>query len=250
MILRGQVVHRRHGPLHRRFIYPVFSLLLDLDELPRLGDGLRLFSHNRFNLFSFHDRDHGPRRDAPLRPWLEALLRAQGIELEGGRVRVLCFPRVLGYVFNPLSVWYCHHADGSLRAVLCEVSNTFGERHSYLLHEHGRPLANPVRQERDKCFYVSPFIPMQARYRFHIALPGERVAVNIRERTPDGPLLDASLTGRLEPLSDRRLAAAFLRYPLLTMQVMARIHWQALKLWLRGAPRFRRPPPPHHEVTP
>lgn len=250
MILTGTVMHRRLFPVRYRFAYRVFSLLLDLDELPALDRRLRLFSHNRFNLLSFHDRDHGPRRDAPLRPWIETLLREQGIELAGGPVRLLCFPRVLGYVFNPLSLWYCHHADGSLRAVLCEVSNTFGEHHGYLLHEGGAPLADPLRQSRDKRFHVSPFISMEARYSFRISRPGERLAVVIHEHQRGRLMLTASLTGRLAPLTDGRLLAAALRIPLLTLKVMILIHWQALKIWLRGAPFHRKPPPPEQEITP
>jgi len=249
VILSAQVMHRRLFPVRYRFTYRVFSLLLDLDSLPALHRRLRLFSHNRFNLFSFHDRDHGPRDGQPLRPWIDAVLAGRGIELAGGPVRLLCFPRVLGYVFNPLSVWYCQHADGTLRAVLCEVSNTFGERHSYLLHEDGGPLDWPVRGHKPKVFHVSPFIPMDARYQFRLSEPGTKLSVLIREYQDDALMLVASLHGRLQALTDARLAGAFLRYPLLTLKVMALIHWQALKIWLRGGRFHPRPPAPETEVT-
>lgn len=145
MILFGRVLHERYFPVQYRFTYGIFGLLLDLDDLPHSSRRLRLFSHNRFNLFSFCDRDHGTSSEAPLRPRIDSVLARDGVDLEGGRVMVLCFPRVLGYVFNPLSTWYCYHADGSLRAVLCEVHNTFGERRTYLLYDNGHPIPWPVK---------------------------------------------------------------------------------------------------------
>ncbi len=249
MILSGQVMHRRLFPMRYRFTYRVFSLLLDLEQLPALHRGLRLFSHNRFNLFSFHDRDHGPRNGTALRPWIDAVLAAQGIDLAGGTVRLLCFPRVLGYVFNPLSVWYCQHADGELRAVLCEVNNTFGEGHSYLLHASGAPLDCPVRGHKPKVLHVSPFIAMDAHYQFRLAKPASSLSVLIHEYQHDELMLVATLTGRLQPLTDGRLGAAFVRYPLLTLKVMAMIHWQALKIWWRGGRFHPKPAPPETEVT-
>ena len=170
-IYRGQVMHRRLVDTPYRFEYAVFSLLLDIDRLADTVDRSRLFSYNRPNLFAFYDRDHGPGDGQPLRPWLENHLQGCGIRLEGGRIQLLCFPRILGYAFNPLSVWYCYHRDGDLRAVLCEVSNTFGERHGYLLHEQGQAMAFPVRASRSKCFHVSPFLPMRLQYRFRLTAP-------------------------------------------------------------------------------
>ncbi len=249
MILTGAVMHKRHFPLRYRFVYRVFSLLLDLDELPSAGRRLRLFSHNRFNLFSFYDRDHGPGLDAPLRPWLDKLLRVQGIDLEGGAVKILSFPRILGYVFNPLSIWYCRHRDGTLRAVLCEVNNTFGEKHFYLLHERGERLHWPVKAEKRKVFHVSPFIDMEARYRFRLSSREDQLTVLIREYKERKLMLVASLTGYLQPLSDPRLLYVTFAYPLLTLKVMAMIHWQALKLWLKGARFHTKPSPPTQEIS-
>lgn len=249
-IYTGSVMHRRVAPLHYRFSYPVFSLLLDIDRLDRLASRSRLFSHNRFNLFAFHDRDHGPRDGSPLRPWLDDLLRAQDIELDGGPVRLLSFPRLLGYVFNPLSVWYCWHRDGELRAVLCEVSNTFGERHGYLLHAAGGALGWPVRATRAKCFHVSPFLPMGLEYRFRLSQPGARLGIAIHCLQGGTLKLAAVQTARARPFSDLNLLRSFLRMPLLTFKVIVMIHWQALKLWLRGAPLFHKPAPPSKEVTP
>ncbi len=249
MILSGAVMHRRFFPVRYKFVYRVFSLLLDVDALPRLHRRLGLFSYNRFNLFSFYDRDHGPGKNAPLRPWVEQLLEIHGVALEGGTIEVLSFPRVLGFTFNPLSIWYCRHRDGSLRAVLCEVNNTFGERHHYLLHESGRPLVWPVRADKLKAFHVSPFIGMDARYRFRLGARAERLTVLIHEYQDQALMLVASLTGRLSPMGDRQLALAFLRYPLVTLKVIAMIHWQALKLWLSKAPFYPKPPPPQEEIS-
>jgi hypothetical protein len=169
VILTGAVMHRRLFPVRYRFVYRLFSLLLDLDELPRLHRRLRLFSHNRFNLFGFYDRDHGSGEDVPLRRWIEEVLARHGIELDGGRIELLSFPCVLGHVFNPISIWYCRHRSGSLRAVVCDVNNTFGERHHYLLHEQGKLLEWPLCAEKAKVYHVSPFVGMQARHRFRLS---------------------------------------------------------------------------------
>lgn len=231
----GEVMHRRRDRFAYGFTYRVFSLLVDVDELPALERRLRFFSHNRFNLLSFHDRDHGPRDGRPLRAWIEALLRTRGVELEGGSIRLLCFPRLLGFVFNPLSVWYCRHRDGSLRALVCEVRNTFGGMHHYVLSDGGRPLDWSAEYRARKVFHVSPFVQPEAEYRFRFQEPGERVGVYIKEFTRGAPLLDASIGGRKVPLMDARLLYMFGRMPFMTLKVIAAIHWQALKLWLRRA---------------
>lgn len=246
----GRVMHKRLLPFGHRFIYRVFSLWLDLDEIPYLGHRLKLFSHNRFNLLSFHDRDHGPGTAAPLRPWLESALINSGIDTQGGAIRLLCFPRVLGYVFNPLSIYYCYHADGRLMAILHQVRNTFGEMHCYLIpvaadHRTG----SPIRQQCAKQFYVSPFIGMRATYRFRLFEPTERLSIVIRQSVPEGQMLVASQTGRRKELTDGALLRAFLSHPLMTLKVMSAIHWQALWLWLKGAKFHRRPPPPSDPVT-
>ena len=245
----GEVMHRRFFPVRYRFAYRVFSLLLDIDRIDAAARATAIFSHNRFNLLAFHDADHGPRDGGPLRPWLERTLARFGVELAGGRVDLLCFPRVLGYVFNPLSIWYCRHRDGSLRAVLLEVSNTFGERHGYLLHDGGAPLVWPVRQSRAKCFHVSPFVGMQAEYRFRLSEPGERLEVGIRELQDDRPMLVAAQVGQAEPFTSASLLRASLAVPFLTLKIVAMIHWQALKIWLRGATFFPKPAPPREEVS-
>lgn len=246
----GEVMHRRVGKVNYRFVYKVFSLYLDLGELPALSRRLRLFSYNRFNLFSFYDRDHGPRDGSPLRPWLDSLLRARGIELAGGKVQLLCFPRILGYGFNPLSVWYCHHAEGDLRAIVCEVRNTFGGIYHYVLAD-GAPLDWRAEYRARKVFHVSPFVAPDMEYRFRFLEPGEKLGIYIceyemRASTPqecvdDAPLLRASITGKRRSFTDARLGLMFVRLPLMTLIVMLAIHWQALKIWRRGG-RFHRMP--------
>ncbi|HUZ72877.1 MAG TPA: DUF1365 family protein [Stellaceae bacterium] len=244
----GTVVHRRLRPRRHALGYRVFAFLVDLDELPVLARRLRFFSHNRFNLFSIYDRDHGNRDSGALRPFVEAALARAGIALEGGAIRLLTFPRMLGYVFNPLSIYFCHHRDGSLRAMIYEVRNTFGEMHGYLIPV--RAMADGlVRQSCAKEFYVSPFLTMACRYEFRLAVPGERLAVTIRETDGDGPILLASLEGRRAALDDRALVGAFLRYPLMTLKVIAGIHWEALKLWGKGVGLVARPPPPRDALT-
>jgi len=287
----GTVMHQRQDHHAYRFSYKVFNLLLDLDELPALTRRLRLFSHNRFNLFSIDDRDHGPRDGSPLRPWAEQYLRRHGIELEGGRIRLLCFPRLLGYVFNPLSVWYCEHQDGSLRAVICEVRNTFGEMHHYLLTAPDKgPMDWRAEYRARKVFHVSPFIAPDMEYRFHLQEPGKWLRFYIseyemqgrierepeqagstevspglyrthrvvkpqdgvlqsigatpsaeRERGSDVTMFKACISAIRAPFTDARLLGVALALPLLPFKVMAAIHWQALKLWLRGA-KFHRMP--------
>jgi uncharacterized protein len=243
-----RVMHRRRvAPLHR-FVYRVFHLLLDVDRIDELDRRLRLFSRNRFNLVSFHDRDHGDGA-TPLRAWAERLLAAEGIRLDGGRIRLLCLPRLLGFGFNPIALWYCEHRDGRLRAVIAEVRNTFGEKHCYLLASGGRPMAYDRPYEKDKCFHVSPFFDLQGRYTFRFAEPGARVAVRIHERREGLPILDATLAGRRRALTDAALLAQAAAMPWMTLKVVFGIHWEALKLWLRGAKFHRKPEPPAPEYT-
>ena len=237
----GEVMHQRLRQQSYRFSYRVFSLYLDLDELPALPRRLRFFSHNRFNLFSVHDRDHGPRDGSALRSWLERLLAARGIALDGGSIHLLCFPRVLGYVFNPMCIWYCRHRDGSLRGVVCEVRNTFGGMHHYVLTAGGRPMDWRAEYRARKVFHVSPFIQPEAEYRFHFQEPGEQVRVFIDERVDNEPLLKASIGGERLPLTDAKLLTMFFRLPFMTFKIIAMIHWQALKIGLRGG-RFHRMP--------
>jgi DUF1365 family protein len=225
-------MHRRLRPRPHRFRYRVFSLLLDLDELPELDRSLKFFAWNRFGLFSFHDRDHGD--DGSLTSWLDALLRDAGIVADGPR-RVLCYPRILGYVFNPLSVWFCHARDGALKGIVYEVHNTYGERHFYVLP--AQDGANTVSHDCVKDFYVSPFLSRDCRYFFRIRPPGEKVAVVIHEKERGAPMLDASFTGKRRVLTDRALLHMLLAYPLMTLKVIIAIHFEAVRLMLKGIGR-------------
>jgi uncharacterized protein len=198
---------------------------------------------------SFHDRDHGDDREGGLRAWAEDLLATGGVVLDGGRIRLLCLPRVLGFAFNPISLWYCEHRDGSLRAVIAQVRNTFGEKHAYLLASGGRPIAYDSPQDKEKCFHVSPFFDLSGRYRFRFSEPGERLRVVIHETREGIPILDATLAAERRLLSDRAIVAAVLAMPWMTVKVVAGIHWEAVKIWLRGARFHRKPAPPQAEVT-
>ncbi len=229
----GHVMHMRLTPFAHRFRYRVFTLLLDLDRLDETAGRLRLLRLDRFGLLAVHRRDHGPRDGSDLRAWAEARLAEAG-RPPPARIWLLSFPRVFGYAFNPLSVYYCADASGRLESVIYEVKNTFGDQHPYVLA--AEPDADgAIRHDQDKGFFVSPFIGMDQRYAFTLRPPGARLALRIRQRDATGPWLIATQTGTRRPLSDRHLAGALLRHPLLSFKVIAAIHWQALRLWLRGA---------------
>lgn len=248
----GRVMHQRLRPRRHRLRYRVFSLLIDLDDLDRLAERLRLFSRNRFNLFSFHDRDYGAGTAEPLHHQVERHMRAAGIEADGGPIRLLTMPRVLGYAFNPLSVYFCYRRTGALAAILYEVSNTFHQRHSYMIAVPAGANANGDRTIRQVCpkeFYVSPFLDMDLTYTFRTVPPGRHVGVAISGHDAEGPIIVASLYAERLPLSDTRLALAFVAYPLLTLKVIAGIHWEALRIWLKGVRLRERPPPPARTVT-
>lgn len=246
----GRVMHARLRPCAHRFAYRVFSLYLDIDRLDGLAARLRLFSRGRFNLFSFHDKDHGPRDGSSLRAWVERRLADHGIGLEGGAIRLLCFPRILGYVFNPLSVYFCHGPAGDLRAVLYEVCNTFGQSHGYLVRApEGHAAGAPLSQTAEKRFHVSPFLGVAGHYHFRLRAPGAALSLTIRESDGEGDILLATHAARREDLTDGALLKAFLSHPLMTLKVIAAIHWEALKLWRKGARFHRLPPAPSQPVT-
>jgi uncharacterized protein len=243
-----RVMHRRRVAPFYRFVYRVFYLLLDIDRIGAAAQGVRLFSHNRFNLLAFHDRDHGD-GGGQLRPWAETVLAGGGIDLAGGRIRLLALPRLLGHAFNPISLWYCEHRDGSLRAVIAEVRNTFGEKHCYLLGADGAPMAYEAPLEKDKDFHVSPFFDMEGRYCFILGEPGERLRVALHESRQGQPILDASVAGERRALRDAAILKLVALMPLMTLKVIVGIHWEALKLWLRGAKFHRKPAPPRLDVS-
>ena len=245
----GVVTHVRHAPRRHRLRYRMFMLLLDIDRLDETFAGLKRMSRNRFNWFSFHDRDHLPKDAAPdadLRSFIDGHLRAAGLAPDGGPVQLLCMPRMLGYVFNPLSVWFCWRRTGELAAILYEVRNTFGQAHSYLIPAPTRN-SRIIEQDCDKGFFVSPFMDMDLHYHFRVRPPGETTVVDIAVSKAGLPMLDAKFAAERHDLTDATLARTFWRYPLMTLMVIAGIHWEAVKIgakgiWLR--PRAPLPPTP------
>ncbi len=240
----GQVRHTRVRPVRNAFAYPTYFLMLPLRSLHR--DGSQLLAHNRPGAISFFDRDHGDGGDNAL-AWLDALLRSEGIADATGEAWLHCYPRVLGYTFKPVSFWYCHRGDGALRAIVVEVNNTFGERHCYLLDQP----AYGVELRADKVFHVSPFCAVEGGYRFRFMVdPGRSQTVaRIDYDDADGLLLQTSVSGALEPLTRAAARRALWRHPAMTLGVIGRIHWQAVKLWCKRVRLQRKPPPPDAFLT-
>jgi DUF1365 family protein len=239
----GQVMHHRLRPREHTLRYRVFWMLLDLDELDQMSRSLRFFSRNRFNLMGFHDADHGDGSETPLRVQATRLLERRGVDIGSGAIRLLTMPRVLGYVFNPISLYYCHRPDGALAAMIYEVTSTFRERRAYVLPvapEDGR--VGRIDQATGKGLYVSPFMDMDMRYAFKGSVPDDRLDLAIDGLDSQGLLIATAMRGRRRALSDRALLAAMAAMPLLTIKVVAAIHWEALKLWLKGVPLTRKPP--------
>jgi DUF1365 family protein len=236
-------MHARLKPMPHRFVYRVLNLMIDLDRLDEADRQSRLFAVNRRALYSFQERDHGPRDGTSLAAYARSIAAGTGLDLSGGRILLLCYPRLLGYAFNPLSVYYCMRADGTPALVIYEVRNTFGEQHSYVCPVRPDDVTEAgIRQECDKRFYVSPFIGMGMRYRFRLTLPGDEVKIRILETDADGPLLAATFHGRKQALTSPHLIAAFLALPFVTLKVMGGIHYEAGRLWLKGARLEPRPP--------
>jgi len=239
-IYRGRVRHRRLGGPDHRFSYPVWYLLVDLDELPVMDRSIRGFSHNRFNLTGFDDRDHMGSAAEPVRAKLERWLGLHGVEADIGRVRLLTHARILGSVFNPVSFFFIDDRAGRLRHAVAEVNNTFGETYCYLLEASG----STVRDERDKRFHVSPFQPVAGRYRFRITEPGDRMAAHIDVLRDGARAFDSTLSLERRELTGASLLATVLRHPHLGLWTLGRIHAQAVRLWLKKAPFFAKPAPP------
>lgn len=245
----GHVMHHRLQPVAHRFTYPVFFCLLPLHALPASS---LLFGINRARPFSFRDADHGARDGSPLLPWVRGLLREHGLPADGP-VWLQTFPRMFGYVFNPVSFWFCHDQAGALVAVLAEVNSTFGERHCYLVaHADGRPITDDDVFSCPKVLHVSPFFPVSGRYsfRFHRRGGRLRVAVDYAAAEGQGDSLRTRLSGRLQPLGDGRLVRILVAYPWQTLGVMLRIHWQAARLFFgKRLPFFRKPDAPPRTAT-
>ncbi len=244
----GQVTHQRVADFEHALRYRLYMLLVDLDEAATLSGRLRWLSGRRFGLMSWRAADHGDGSRRPLRAQVEGHLADAGIDIRGGPIRLLTMPRILGYGFNPLSVYFCHRPDGALAALLYEVTNTFRERHSYLVAVP-EAVTGPVRQTADKRFYVSPFLPMDLTYDFVVRPPGEAVSVVVKVRKDETPVLTAIFAGERRPLTDGQLLRAFVTHPLLTWKVMGGIHWEAIRGLLKGAKYRGRGAPPVEPVT-
>ncbi len=245
----GEVVHQRFEPSRHRLRYGLVQVLLDLDELPRLSERLRLFSHNRLNIFGFNDSDHGEGAGAPLRDRVEQVLSQAGLATRGGQIALLCIPRVFGYAFNPLSIYYCHNEFGALIAMIYEVNNTFGQCHTYLIPISGN-AGGRIKQICNKEFFVSPFMDMNMTYRFTISKPGSEIMTSVLGLNDVGkPILFASFSGLRREISDAALWKVLMTFPFWTVGVVAAIHWEALKLFIKGIGLRRRPAPPDQPIT-
>lgn len=240
------VMHRRYGDLGYRFNYDIFTALFDVDALQETGKKSRWFSFGRWNLISLRAKDHLPAGEQDFRAWVERCLADKGVEEVPHKIFLLAMPRVLGFVFNPLSVWFCLDEKDQPIAVLCEVRNTFGEKHIYLLEADQQW---PVRSRSEKVFHVSPFMDLEGGYAFSFHAPNEKLRLSILLNDQQLPKLSATQTGNAVEFSDRQILKQVIRFPFLTAKVLGAIHWHALKLWLKGARFHRKPEPPMIEVS-
>ena len=231
-IYTGTVIHKRFKPKVHSFNYSVFSLLIDLSELDLINNNLRIFSYNKFNIVSFYSKDHGPRDGSSLRKWVIENLQKNNIEAEGIQIKLLCYPRIFGYVFNPLSVFYIYNKNSELISILYEVKNTFGEQHTYIFKT--KKNENLIQHICKKKFHVSPFIKMDCIYFFRLLKPGNRVSVIIDLQDQEGKILFASQDGEKSELNNKNLIRSYIKHPLMSFKIIVAIHFEAFKLWSKG----------------
>ena len=231
-IYNGTVIHKRFKPKIHYFKYKVFSLLIDLSELEYLSEKIKFFSHNKFNLVSFYEKDHGNRDGSSLVSWVKKNLKDNNINSEDVKIKLLCYPRILGYVFNPLSVFYIYNIDEKLICILYEVKNTFGEQHTYIFKVDNNQ--NLYQHNCSKKFHVSPFIEMNCKYFFRLLKPGEKISVIIDQYQTDEKILYASQDGQRVDFNTKELIKSYLKHPLMTFKIILAIHFEAFKLWLKG----------------
>ena len=228
----GSVIHKRFKPKKHFFKYSVFSLFLDLDEINELDQQIPFFSYNKFNILSFFDKDHGYRDGSSIKDWLIHVLKKKNISTIDIKIKILCYPRIFGYVFNPLSIFFIYDADSNPIAILYEVKNTFGEQHTYVfkIDIKNKQILNNCKKK----FYVSPFMDLESKYFFKVLIPNERLSVIIDQRDKEGKLLFASQDGERVKLSSKNLLKSYLKHPLMTLKIISAIHYEALKLWIKG----------------
>ena len=229
-IYSGFVTHRRFKPKRHFFSYKTFSLLIDLGELENLEKKINFFSYNKFNLISFFDIDHGNRDGGNVKEWVKENLTKKNIKFQNIRVEILCYPRIFGYVFNPLSVLYIYNENNELISIFYEVKNTFGEQHTYVFETKDQTL---IKNKCNKKFYVSPFIDMECEYNFSVTKPGDSISVIINQYDKEGKLLFASQDGKSQDLTAKNLLLNYLKHPLMTFKVIVAIHYEAFKLWFK-----------------
>ena len=237
LIYNGKVIHRRFKPKEHYFKYNVFSLLIDIDELEIIENKIKIFSYNKFNIISFFDKDHGPRDGTSVKEWVIKNLKDIGIENHKIQIKLLCYPRIFGYVFNPLSVFFIYDENSRLISILYEVKNTFGEQHTYVFKTDDEKV---IINDCTKKFHVSPFIEMECHYYFRVLKPSDKISVIIDQKDKDGKLLYASQDGKATELNEKNLLTSYISHPLMTFKIIAAIHYEALKLWLKGIKIIKR----------
>ena len=228
----GNVIHKRFKPKIHFFKYKVFSILLDISEIDILDKSLKIFSYNKFNIVSFYDADHGPRDGTSIKEWVIKNLNDNRINTENIKIKLLCYPRIFGYVFNPLSVFFIYNKNSELISILYEVKNTFGEQHTYVFKT--KENENYIKHTCKKKFHVSPFIEMDCTYFFKILKPSEKISVIIDQYDEEGKLLFASQDGDRIEFNNKNLVLSYLRHPLMTFKIIVAIHFEAFKLWTKG----------------
>ena len=231
-IYNGVVNHTRFKPVKHFLRYNTFSILIDLDELEILDKKNIIFSYNKFNIFSFYNKDHGDRDGQSLKKWVLDNIKKFNIDNKINKIRLLCYPRIFGYVFNPLSIFYCYDKNSRLKAVLYEVKNTFNEQHTYVFK--AKPSSNIILHKCNKKFYVSPFIEMNTFYNFRLSEPKSNINILIKQNDVDGPLLMARQVGKRIRLNSHSLLYQFLKHPLMSFKVILAIHFEAFRLWIKG----------------
>jgi len=230
-IYNGEVNHTRFKPVKHFLNYKTFSLFIDLDEIEQLDKSISIFSHNKFNIFSFYNKDHGDRDGKCLKKWVISNLQKYKIEGNISKIKILCYPRIFGYVFNPLSIFYCYEND-KLKSIFYEVKNTFNEQHTYIFKIKD---GEEIKQKCKKKFYVSPFMDMETFYNFKLIDPNQRLSVMIKQTDAEGTVLTATQTGYKKEFNFKQLLINFFKYPLMTLKIISSIHFEALLLWKKGA---------------